>query len=175
MEEVHEFLTTMDSMVKEIAQRQGVEDRKLLSFESIVLELGQGWTAKARPAGMRKLRDGYCYGNAWKIMNNVSGLRYVEGYAMTPFSLLPVQHGWCVNDQDEVVDPTWKEAEHSAYYGVVIPDKLLGCSMWLTRVYGFFGHVRTGRLIRELGRLPTCDELKRAYEEDDTWQLMRDL
>lgn len=166
IDEVRHYLELMDRMVVEMAGRHDSPPASMLCIESIVLKLGRAWTPKARPAGMRKMRNGLCYMNAYRIQVFDGGLRYVEGYAASPDSLIPVAHGWCVNEQDEVVDPTWKDPERTAYYGIEIPEDLLHCSMALTRVYGFFGSVRTGKLVSELGRLPTVDELQRAHKEE---------
>ena len=38
---------------------------------------------------------------------------YVEGMAL---SVIPVEHAWCVDPDDRVVDPTW-EGGGSAYFG----------------------------------------------------------
>lgn len=45
------------------------------------------------------------------------GLRYVEGYAA---GIIPVHHGWCADDDGNVVEVTWKEIG-SIYYGVEFP------------------------------------------------------
>jgi len=86
---------------------------------------------------------------------------------MSPYAGIPVAHAWCVNQRDEVIDPTWRDPEHCAYYGIVIPEDVLGCLMYLKRTYGFFGDIKLGMLIRNLGRLPTTEELQRAYAEGE--------
>jgi hypothetical protein len=166
VEEVRQFLETIDSSVREIAQRNGADPSQLLSFESIVLHLGRPWTAKRRPSCLRKMRDKMCYRNSWRVMIERPGLRYCEGYAMSAGLMIPVEHAWCVDQDDNVVDPTWREPQHAAYYGVEIPEDVLGCSMSIRKVFGFFGHPRTGHLISQLGRLPTAVELASALRED---------
>ena len=77
-----------------------------------------------------------CFDNAYRLARR-SKLRYVEGYAL---GVIPVEHAWVVNEQNEVIDPTWHMQRSSlgtAYYGVVIPLKLMvksrrrGCSSGL--------------------------------------------
>ena len=65
-----------------------------------------------------------CFDNAYRLARR-SKLRYVEGYAL---GVIPLKHAWVLNDQDEVIDPTWHKLQlglGTAYYGAVIPLNLM--------------------------------------------------
>ena len=66
-----------------------------------------------------------CYNNCAKIAMADDRYQYVEGYAM---SIIVVEHAWLVNENGEIVDPTWIRLDHGIsndYFGVRVPiDKL---------------------------------------------------
>jgi hypothetical protein len=53
----------------------------------------------------RKMIPGFCYGNAI-VMCVLHGLKYVEGYALSPF-LEVIPHAWNTNDAGDLIDSTW--------------------------------------------------------------------
>ena len=61
-----------------------------------------------------------CYSNAWIIKNRrrTQNLRYCEGYVYLEDCPIPVHHGWCLNESNEVVDPSVNQNEWAVYYGV---------------------------------------------------------
>ena len=62
-----------------------------------------------------------CYSNCLRIATRDSGYQYVEGYGM---SVIPIEHAWLVNENGEVIDPTWVlTGEHftTDYFGVRVP------------------------------------------------------
>lgn len=75
-----------------------------------------------RGSGFRRMKVGYCFENAFRAADR-HGLRYVEGYASA--GIFPVHHAWCLDDDDRVVDFTWREesvgrisATEWAYFGI---------------------------------------------------------
>jgi hypothetical protein len=61
-----------------------------------------------------------CYHNAWKRCRMTGHmLRYCEGYVALDSCPIPVMHGWCLNPDGEVEDPSVDNARPAAYYGVV--------------------------------------------------------
>jgi hypothetical protein len=64
-----------------------------------------------------------CFDNAYRLARrHPNQFRYVEGLAL---GVIPVHHAWCLNPNDEVVDPTWAHracgSVGTEYFGVVIP------------------------------------------------------
>ncbi len=97
------------------------------SLEEFLLQHGQAFRVSAnqrlRPA-FRCVPQG-CFDNAFRLAKR-QGYRYTEGYACGPASI-PVHHAWCLNAQNEVIDPTWSDhlAIGDEYVGVVIPFDLV--------------------------------------------------
>jgi hypothetical protein len=93
------------------------------SYEGATLALGRFWTPQARPRRYGKGTERACFHNTLMLTVYHPRLRYVEGYALPTIRGdvgIPVQHAWAVDAQDRVIDVTWPEPEHSAYYGFVI-------------------------------------------------------
>jgi hypothetical protein len=45
-------------------------------------------------------------------------LTYCEGMAMLEGQIYPVSHGWCIDPEEKVFDPTWKGVTERFYFGV---------------------------------------------------------
>lgn len=84
----------------------------------LVLQTGRSFTPAPPPVPVcyQPGAPGYCFDNAWQLAVRTPGLRYCEGYAAGMF---PVEHAWCIDPEDYVVDPTWAEPGQ-VYLGVVI-------------------------------------------------------
>ena len=75
-----------------------------------------------RGSGWRRMKPQHCFENAF-VAADRHGLTYCEGYATT--GIFPVHHAWCLDDDNRVVDFTWREEkigrEHPSewqYFGV---------------------------------------------------------
>jgi hypothetical protein len=134
-------------------------------IESLILEIGQIWTPQQLLRGVRPGPPKQCFASARQLVRRRTALRYAEGFALGPESPLPVPHAWAVTGDDEVVDPTWVDPEHSAYYGVVIPLPSLQAMIAAAGQEGFFGSdYRVGFPTLKLGRIPTTEEIQAAAE-----------
>lgn len=120
-------------------------------IERLILEFGKDYIPKKRPKGIKKQQNRECFRNATNLVLDNSDLEYVEGYAIHD-GLIPLQHAWTVNKQDEVVDPTWSNPELSEYRGVVISRDILIAEMLRTHFYGVLapGEMINIKLIEEL-------------------------
>jgi hypothetical protein len=92
--------------------------------ENALLDYGKPMDAvRDRPAYVAAGQKRQCYANCVKAMLNSLGqkeLFYAEGFATTkPGQFIPMQHAWLVDEQGEVVDPTWENAYEHLYFGVV--------------------------------------------------------
>jgi hypothetical protein len=135
--EARQYLEMIESL------RQKHVAGEFLSPYAYILKNGREWGPRIFPAGVKKMKDKACFQNAYNLSQK-KGYRYVEGMAT---SIIPCDHAWCVNDQGEVIDPTWgktflsgKERGPADYFGVEIPVEKLHKIMLLTRVYGVFGN-----------------------------------
>ena len=86
--------------------------------EDFLLQHGQAYPApkSARPRGVRKMTNKYCFDNAYRIAC-LEGWTYVEGYAAGFF---PMHHAWCVRPDGRVIDVTWGKVG-TEYFGVPFP------------------------------------------------------
>ena len=100
-------------------------------IEAFVLAYGRTFESKPYPKSLNKYRgedEHACFRNAWWIvLNGERKFRYVEGFAAQGRSLMKlnnavfpnaIHHGWVIDKQDRVIDPTWPDKEGS-YFGVV--------------------------------------------------------
>lgn len=98
---------------------------------------GQKMEPKAHPlTGTMDL--GWCYHNAYKAMADTQ-MRYCEGYAMTSGLMMPMAHGWLVDTDGRVVDPTWKDG--CDYFGVVFDTMFLLKTVAKTKRLGILGNL----------------------------------
>ena len=70
-----------------------------------------------------------CFDNCYKAVNKNPELKYMEGYTM---SLIPIEHAFLVNNNNEVIDPTLSintdisnDRYGSEYYGIEIPRNMI--------------------------------------------------
>jgi hypothetical protein len=79
-------------------------------------------------------RERECFKNAAELALWDDGLTYVEGYGWGFMPGLAAHHAWCVDEEGQVVDPTWQDAH--AYLGLRITDGDLRRVLLATETYG---------------------------------------
>ena len=80
-----------------------------------VIAHGRAFVAAALPAPMERMEVGQCYANAQALAFAHPELTYVEGVAA---GLTVRDHAWCVTADGVVIDPTWRDPESCAYFGI---------------------------------------------------------
>lgn len=88
---------------------------KYCCFEEFVLANGKRFKLNSSLV-VKRGKQGECFKNAFHLAES-GDLIYVEGYATIKQIGFPFSHAWCVNDKNEVVDPTWGDGKE--YYGVI--------------------------------------------------------
>lgn len=115
------------------------EDFKYGSYYELILREGKQYASpkRARPygSGIRKRKDRECYNNSVEVSVQYD-LTYVEGIAYRP-GLIPVEHAWCVDADDNVIDPTWSKPG-SAYIGVPMDTEAVWARVVEQKYYGIF-------------------------------------
>lgn len=78
-----------------------------------------------------------CFYNATSAaLDYPEQLTYVEGYAIPDSEInFPMLHAWVVDQNDQLLDPTWKNSG-AAYYGIRFSNKLLSECLVITEEYG---------------------------------------
>jgi hypothetical protein len=166
MADVRQFLDVYTQMEGEL-RAHSQNARRYQSLEGFIAANGREYTAAKRPRGVRKRRDGWCFKNTVSLMLSRPDLdiTYVEGYAMSPHGLIPTLHAWAALPDGTVIDPTWRDPDRCAYFGVPIPEDSMGAMLSASRCYGFFSEDwRRGYPTLTLGRIPTPDEIYAFHE-----------
>jgi len=134
------------------------------TYAEFLLVHGQPYAppAVARPKGVRKGTDKQCFANA----NHLAANRlwtYVEGYGT---SYIPCHHAWCVDDDGNVVEVTWRNSG-SSYLGIAFPQDIVELSMLVTGYYGVMGpHMLMEPYTEESYRA----RLQAAWENGERWR-----
>lgn len=119
--ELLEFVTMMARLQRD-CQPELRQDWAYQGICDFLMNHGRFWTPTPLQADIRPMTPSLCFHNAYILAySRRTQLRYVEGYAL---GIIPAHHGWCVDDEDRVVDPTWASTETmlgTAYFGTVIP------------------------------------------------------
>jgi hypothetical protein len=110
------------------------------SEEDFVLQHGQESLWAPLPAGVRYGRTKECFKNAMRLADRRPDLMYVEGWASRPALGIPMHHGWCVDAQGQVVDPTWRvetpDEPPIEYLGVAFTMDQVHAAQVRSGVYG---------------------------------------
>lgn len=108
-----QFLKMQDQMIR---QCNSARNWKYKSMEDFVLTHGVQCNSQVLPGQYERGQVKQCFMNAFNLMMKHPELRYVEGYG---HSIIPTLHAWCVDENLNVIDPTWDDSEKSVYFGVV--------------------------------------------------------
>lgn len=92
------------------------------TIESFLLKEGRIFKPQPLPSKYRKMPKKNCFGNAFNLVMDNSDLIYVEGYADCKIGI-PVQHAWAVDQEGNVIDPTWDDGLE--YFGVPFDRKYI--------------------------------------------------
>jgi len=110
----------LEAMVR--TQKSGWKGRKpptpYLSIEDFVLQHGQEYQLAPYSINSSGKEANECFKNAYLAFIFNEKLRYVEGYARSAEIPLPMLHGWCIDENHKVLDPTWRDGV--CYFGVVL-------------------------------------------------------
>jgi hypothetical protein len=90
--------------------------------DNLVLAYGQPFTKQIKSPFQGEPKS--CFQNCYQALYDFPELSYCEGFAVKNHLGIPIIHAWLVNNNLEVVDPTWtKEGlENCTYFGVVLTE-----------------------------------------------------
>ena len=71
--------------------------------EEFILRKGTLFKNPGNPEWVPMMEMKQCFRNAALLAYQRPGLKYAEGYI---FRYMPILHGWCVDDEGNVIDPT---------------------------------------------------------------------
>ena len=120
-----------------------------------VLAHGRAFVPAPLPREIRRRKQGTCFQAAGStvIRKHNAGLRYVEGFAISPADPSPVWHAWLTTD-GTAIDQTWPEAisMQSFYFGVEFSVATLAAMVFARGYYGLLD--------------PVDDELIASFERE---------
>jgi hypothetical protein len=121
------------------------------STQRLVLDYGKPFVKKVKSPfkGERKA----CFENCLKGLLRYPNLNYCEGFAISDDIGIAVSHAWLVNNDGELIDPTWvgKQFKGSTYFGVVFTDDFVREIAQKTKCYGILDndYMNGHQLLRE--------------------------
>lgn len=92
------------------------------SGSDFFLEHGRYWRPGEIPDWLEQGTPQYCFDNAQSLALARPELTYVEGYATFAWV---VPHGWCIDQQGRVVDPTCDDPSGIEYFGIAVDSQQL--------------------------------------------------
>lgn len=131
--------TIVSKYLEAVAKIMAGEKLKYSSFEEFVLRNGRQFYFACPISKVGKPKE--CFKNAYLLAEN-KGLIYVEGYAITKGVPVPTLHAWCIDKNDAVYDPTWKDGID--YFGVPFDINYVRKTMLKTRVFGVIDNIKMG-------------------------------
>ena len=105
---------------------------KYYSINDLVLHLGQYFKPAPLPPNIKFGPIKQCYANATQLALEHPNLIYCEGLANC---IIPVSHAWCITQEGNVVDNTWRTVGKE-YFGVPIKTEYLEERVALTGMGG---------------------------------------
>lgn len=115
-------------MIRELTiEMRAMKERSgmVTAVEDLLIAHGIEGVGSPLPKGMKRGPARHCYMNAGRIALDEIGYDYVEGLACNSVLPFPVAHAWLIDGEGRMIEPTWKQPKLCAYFGVVIPTKML--------------------------------------------------
>ena len=112
------------------------------TIHGFVLKHGREMIAQPRPEWCERGVPKECFSNATHLSIR-TGLIYVEGFMVRRGIPFPIHHGWCVDDDNTVIDPTITDPEQCEYYGIPINSEFLHDQMHKSGMYGVLDNWKT--------------------------------
>ena len=128
-------LTGYLKSISKFREEHKPEGWKYGSAEEFVLKNGQPFKSVPVPADMICGEMKMCFQNASTASGPHTGYQYAEGYALKP-GLIPMNHAWLVDDDDNAIDITWEYDPDTAYYGIIFPHDYLWETLEKKKTYG---------------------------------------
>lgn len=103
--------------------------------DNLVLAYGQPFIKQIKSPFQGEPKS--CFKNCYQALYDFPKLSYCEGFAISNLGI-PIIHAWLVNDNLEVIDPTWigERFQNSAYFGIVFTEDFVLEIVNKTRSYG---------------------------------------
>ncbi|MCC5640864.1 hypothetical protein LC593_34570 [Nostoc sp. CHAB 5844] len=126
-------------------------DFRYKSTQKLVLNYGKPFLKSVKPPFKGQPKS--CFENCLKALINFPQLNYCEGFAISDDVDLAVSHAWLVNNDGDLIDPTWigKNFKGSTYFGVVFNNDFVVEMAQKNKCYGILDndYMNRHQLLRE--------------------------
>jgi hypothetical protein len=146
------LLVILDEQAKLI---ETINTRNSFRYKSnyrLILETGKPFLNRVEPPPFRG-KPKFCFENCLQGLWNYPELYYCEGFAVTNDVAIAASHAWLLNDEAEVIDPTWtgKMFTGCTYFGVVFNTEFVVSFAAKTKRYGILDNdsMNKHQLLRE--------------------------
>ena len=95
---------------------------KYNSFEELILDCGTEMKYAPLPNNVDRGLPKNCYYNCLQLLREHPDLTYCEGYAQSEDLPLPLFHAWLIDEDRNVIDPTWDD-DTAVYLGIPFDTK----------------------------------------------------
>lgn len=125
--------------VKKMMEGDSLPHIKYRTIESLILDKGKSFTYKVLPDDIENGVPRECFANAFRLASE-RNLIYVEGFSTPKTIAFPMHHGWCVDNEGNVVDNTWTgDLAGIEYYGIPFKRSYVYQTAHKTQHYGVLG------------------------------------
>jgi hypothetical protein len=101
--------------------------------EEFIARVGITCAAQPLPRGYRRAPPKRCFENAATLVRRrPDTLRYCEGYVSRPDVPLLIHHGWAIDAENRVIDPTLPDPADCAYVGLPLRFAEYQAETWQT-------------------------------------------
>jgi hypothetical protein len=109
------------------------------SIQRLILEKGKPFLTRVKSPFKGKQKA--CFKNCFQAMWEYREFRYCEGFATDDELNLAISHAWLVNENGDVIDPTWDEnITGCTYFGVVFNREFVIETATITKHYGILNN-----------------------------------
>jgi hypothetical protein len=115
------LITTLQQKAELFTKINKNPDLLYKSVDSLVLDYGQPFTKQIKSPFQGEPK--FCFKNCYQALYDFPKLSYCEGFAISNLGI-PIIHAWLVNDNLEVIDPTWidNRFQNRSYFGIVFTE-----------------------------------------------------
>lgn len=124
------------------------------TLDEFLLKNGKMYTKRGELPKFAKImpKTKECYFNAYGLRRRLAAqgrtLHYAEGYVMHESFIIPVMHGWLVDENGEVLDTSIEKKGAIAYYGVTFKHEFTDAVWTKLRLRSLIGILGNAWILR---------------------------
>jgi hypothetical protein len=128
MTDLEEYLRKVQIVVEQCGKLEGAVYK---SMYDLLLREGKQYPYRPLPETVPRGQPRQCFANAQELALLGEGYTYCEGFAI---GVIPTHHGWCIDEEGYVVDPTWEDG--TEYWGVAFDREFVSRAVVAREMWG---------------------------------------